>query len=139
MPAIVFTDIVVLSKLTALELLTTRKQIVQPLVQGIFGRDKFLIHEHRFERDQGNYAASLKAIESITADPFLSQSRMIPKSLARAFYLRNVEVAGQSEGRTRVELGDAEAHGDWRVENRCHVGSDEGSRSLQGDRPVSKP
>jgi len=48
LPAIVFTNIVVLSNLTALELLTTREQIVQPLVQGIFGRDKFLIHEHRF-------------------------------------------------------------------------------------------
>ena len=35
--------------------------------------------------DRGNYAASLKAIESITADPFLSQSRVIPKSLARMF------------------------------------------------------
>ena len=30
-------------------------------------------------------AESLKAIESITADPFLSQSRVIPKSLARVF------------------------------------------------------
>ena len=53
--------------------------------QGIVGRDKFLIHEHRFELDRGNYVASLKAIESITADPFLSQSRVIPKSLARVF------------------------------------------------------
>ena len=25
------------------------------------------------------------------------------------------------------------------LENRCHVGSGEGSRNLQGDRPVSKP
>jgi hypothetical protein len=53
--------------------------------QGIVGRNNFLIHEYRFELDQGNYAASLKAIESITADPFLSQSRVIPTSLARAF------------------------------------------------------
>jgi tetratricopeptide (TPR) repeat protein len=61
--------------------------------QGIVGRDKFLIHEHRFELNRGNYAASLKAIESITADPFLSQSRVIPKSLARAFvYARSGEL-----------------------------------------------
>jgi TolB-like protein/Flp pilus assembly protein TadD len=62
--------------------------------QGIVGRDKFLIHEHRFELDRGNYAASLKAIESIKEDPFLSQSRVIPKSLARAFvYARSGEPA----------------------------------------------
>jgi len=61
--------------------------------QGIVGRDKFLIHEHRFELNRGNYAASLKAIESITADPFLSQSRVNPKSLARAFvYARSGEL-----------------------------------------------
>ena len=60
--------------------------------QKIVGRDKFLIHEYRFELDRGNYAASLKAIESISADPFLSQSRVIPKSLARAFvYARSGE------------------------------------------------
>lgn len=60
--------------------------------QGIVGRDKFLIHEHRFELDRGNYTASMKAIESITTDPFLSQSRVIPKSLARAFvYARSRE------------------------------------------------
>ncbi len=53
--------------------------------QGIVGLDKFLIHEHRFELARGNYAVSLKAIEAIKEDPFLSQSRVIPKALARAF------------------------------------------------------
>jgi hypothetical protein len=33
---------------------------------------------------EGDEVTALKAIESITADPFLSQSRVIPKSLARA-------------------------------------------------------
>ena len=60
--------------------------------QQIVGKDKFLIHEHRFELARGNYAASLKAIDSIAADPFLSQSRVIPKSLARSFvYARSGE------------------------------------------------
>ena len=52
--------------------------------QGIVGRDKYLIHEHRFELARGNYSASLKAVEFIKQDPFLSQSRVIPKALARA-------------------------------------------------------
>ena len=53
--------------------------------QGIVGRDKYLIHEHRFELALGNYGESLKAVEFIKQDPFLSQSRVIPKALARAF------------------------------------------------------
>ena len=52
--------------------------------QGIVGRDKYLIHEHRFELARGNYSASLKAVEFIKQDPFLSQSRVIPKAFARA-------------------------------------------------------
>ena len=68
--------------------------------QGIVGRDKFLIHEHRFELDRGNYAASLKAIDYITEDPFLSQSRVIPKSLARAF----VYAKAGERGKVKAEL-----------------------------------
>ena len=53
--------------------------------QGIVGRDKYLIHEHRFELALGNYGESLKAVEFIKQDPFLSQSRVIPTALARAY------------------------------------------------------
>ncbi|SVB09065.1 uncharacterized protein METZ01_LOCUS161919, partial [marine metagenome] len=44
--------------------------------------------------------------------------------------------SGQMHRVSGESKGQAARHGDWRVENRCHVGSGEGSRSLQGDRPV---
>ncbi len=71
--------------------------------QKIVGRDKFLIHEHRLELARGNHEASLEAVELIRQDPYLSQNRVIPKALARAFVFERMGEAKKMK--TELESG----------------------------------
>ena len=126
--AIVFTDIVGFSKLTegdevtALELLATLKRMankppIDPRVQMNMG----LVYAMQGDEEQ----AVMRGREAMALYP-------LAKNAINAQRIHIQMVAGEHQGQ-------AARHGDWRVENRCHVGSGEGSRSLQGDRPVSKP